>query len=570
MKRRDVLGMGLGLGVAAASWSGEATANAGPPPGPGASRYAAAFERLDRYVAQFMAEMNAPGMTLVLADESGVQRVMDYGFEDLERRVPLRSGRLFHIGSITKSFLGLCLVQLAEEGKLDLHRPIRDYLPWLRFDDHSRGISTHDLVTHGAALPDGALFPADPTLRYRATAAPGQTFHYCNMGYEAMGLLLAQLDGGSLADSFRRRLFAPLGMTASEPVIVPAIADRVATAYMARLTDRPLPRFGELARAPVMSFTSAAGCIAAPARDMGAYLTLLIRRGEGPGGRLVSPAGFAKFMARHQPAEHFGPGAAYGYGIANDRLDGHTRLRHTGGMVAFASALEVDLDAGCGVFASINAMQGYRPRPVAEYALRLMRACREGQPLPPVPKPAPAWQVDAAADYAGRYTATDGRVLEVMASGTRLALLHRGERVGLEASVAGPDLFNVLHADFALFPLAFAREAGQPAGAVVSASWGPHCHYAPTHVGRKGLEPPAEWAAYIGEYRSEDPWIGSRRVVLREGRLWLDGVIPLEPAGGAKFFLRDEPDSPEWVAFREVADGKAVAMTLSGLYLTRV
>ena len=215
MKRRDVLGMGLGLGVAAASWSGEATANAGPPPGPGASRYAAAFERLDRYVAQFMAEMNAPGMTLVLADESGVQRVMDYGFEDLERRVPLRSGRLFHIGSITKSFLGLCLVQLAEEGKLDLHRPIRDYLPWLRFDDHSRGISTHDLVTHGAALPDGALFPADPTLRYRATAAPGQTFHYCNMGYEAMGLLLAQLDGGSLADSFRRRLFAPLGMTAS-------------------------------------------------------------------------------------------------------------------------------------------------------------------------------------------------------------------------------------------------------------------------------------------------------------------------------------------------------------------
>ncbi|MFM7065568.1 MAG: serine hydrolase domain-containing protein, partial [Gammaproteobacteria bacterium] len=128
MKRRDVLGMGLGLGVAAASWSGEATANAGPPPGPGASRYAAAFERLDRYVAQFMAEMNAPGMTLVLADESGVQRVMDYGFEDLERRVALRSGRLFHIGSITKSFLGLCLVQLAEEGKLDLHRPIRDYL----------------------------------------------------------------------------------------------------------------------------------------------------------------------------------------------------------------------------------------------------------------------------------------------------------------------------------------------------------------------------------------------------------------------------------------------------------
>jgi CubicO group peptidase (beta-lactamase class C family) len=570
MHRREVLGMGLGLGVAAVGWSGSSRAQAA------GGRYGEAFERLDRYVNQFMTEMNAPGMTLVLADETGVQRVMDYGFEDLERQLPLRTGRLFHIGSISKSFLGLCLVQLVEEGKLDMRRPVRDYLPWLRFDDNGRAITAHDLITHGAALPDGALFPADPALRYRATAAPGTLFHYCNMGYEALGLLLAQLDGGSLADSFRRRLLIPLGMMQTEPVIVPGIAAKVATAYMARQTDRPLPRFGELTRAPALGFTSAAGCIASPARDMGAYLTMLIRRGEGPQGRVVSPAGFADFMARHQPAEHFGPGAAYGYGIANDQLDGHTRLRHTGGMVSFASALEVDLDARCGVFASINAMQGYRPRPVAEYALRLMRACREGKPLPPIPEPAPSWRVEQPARYAGRYTSADGRVLEVVASGNRLELLHRGQRVTLEPTLGAPDSFHVLHEDFALFPLLFGRAAGGAGGAgnaeapVVTASWGADCHFSAAYAGPKTFATPAGWAAYAGEYRNEDPWIGSRRIVVRQGRLWMDGVVPLEPAADGKFFLRDEPDSPEWVSFRETADGKAVALYLSGLYLTRV
>lgn len=54
-------------------------------------------------------------------------------------------------------------------------------------------------------------------------------------------------------------------------------------------------------------------------------------------------------------AEEFGPGASYGYGIAIDTPDGHKRLRHTGGMVSFMSALHLDLDAGLGVFASINA-----------------------------------------------------------------------------------------------------------------------------------------------------------------------------------------------------------------------
>jgi hypothetical protein len=235
----------------------------------------------------------------------------------------------------------------------------------------------------------------------------------------------------------------------------------------------------------------------------------------------------------HIKADEFGNDAFYGYGIAVDRLDGHLRLRHTGGMVSFASALEVDLDDGVGVFASVNAMQGLRPRPVAEYALRLMRACRSSAPLPEIPPPANALRVARAADYAGRYTGAAGRALDIRAEADRLVLLQDNQRIGLEPAVDTADAFHVAHPDFARYLLIFTRaDPNDPTSPVIDAA---HAESAFARESFKApAEPalPAEWRGYAGHYRNEDPWLGSHRVVARHGRLWLDGVIPLEPARG--------------------------------------
>jgi CubicO group peptidase (beta-lactamase class C family) len=566
VNRREMLGLGINIAASASAgallWS-DVRADA-------QSRYAAAFPLLDRYVEQYLQDMNAPGLTLALADSSGVQRICAYGLGDVARRAPLNADELFHIGSITKSFLALCLLQLRDEGKLDLHRPIREYLPWLRFDPATRPLTAHDLLTHSAALPDGPLFPADPAFRYRATAAPGTFFHYCNMGYEALGELLVQMDGRSLAESFRARVLTPLGMTATEPTITLDGFERIAASYQATYNDRPYPRRGPLAQSLPIAVSAASGCIASTARDMGAYVTMLINRGAAPAGRIVSQAGFELFSHPHIAADEFGPGASYGYGIAVERLDGHMRLHHTGGMVSFASALEVDLDAGVGVFASINAMQGYRPRPVAEYALRLMRACREGAPLPEVPPRDPPARVKAASDYAGRYSGSGGRALELIAEGDRLFLLHEGARVTLEPSLDPEDAFTVLHPQFAHYDLLFGRAGADGKGPVVEAGWGEDWYAAAAYAGPRDLKVPAEWQRYPGHYRNEDPWVGSARIVLRKGKLWLNGVVPLEPSADGRFYLRNEPASPEWVGFSDVVNGKAMRMRLSGTDLARV
>ncbi|MES1263031.1 MAG: hypothetical protein ABUL69_01665, partial [Peristeroidobacter soli] len=80
---------------------------------------------------------------------------------------------------------------------------------------------------------------------------------------------------------------------------------------------------------------------------------------------------------------------------------------------------------------------------------------------------------------------------------------------------------------------------------------------------------PRQWDGYVGHYRSDNPWIGSLRVSLRKGRLWLNGVVPLEQQGDL-FYLRDEDHSPEWVRFGEVVNERCLRMTYSGEDLRRV
>ncbi|MGH9703439.1 MAG: serine hydrolase domain-containing protein, partial [Candidatus Acidiferrales bacterium] len=398
-----------------------------------AGKYAEVYRQLDRFVEQYMRNMNAPGMTLVLADRDGVQRVAVYGFSDLERKTELKPEELFEIGSISKSFIANCLLQLSQEGMLDLHKPVAEYLPWWRIESRFAPITTHHMLTHTTGLPGiPPVFLSDPAAKHRAANAPGEYFHYNNMAFTTLGHLLRTIDGRALPDVIRDRVLKPLNMAQTKPVITLDIRAKTAKNYEAFLGDRPFPRNGRLAEAPAIIMTDAAGCIASTAHDMGLYIQMIANRGAGPKGRLLSEDSFRLFSKAHIKAEEFGPTASYGYGIAVDTMEGHTILRHTGGMISFASALQVDIDAGVGAFASINAMQGYRPNPPTQFAIQLMRAQTESKTFPAIPELKPADQVKNASEYAGRYLGADGRKIDLVAHGEKLFLMENGARAPLE------------------------------------------------------------------------------------------------------------------------------------------
>ena len=523
------------------------------------------FARLDEFIVRHMRETGAPGLTLALANRDGLIRASTYGYADTKAGQRVVPETMFEIGSISKSFVGLALLQLRDEGKLDFNKPIVEYLPWLKINSKFAAITTHHVVTHTAGLP-GAPLLLDALLDELWTAyEPGKRFLYSNTGYNILGFLIETIDKRPFADAMRARMLAPLGMSASSPIITNDLRRVMAIGYEPLQEGKPFSLNGPLAEAQWIEVDIAAGSVASTPADMAKYIRMLLNRGALPKGRLISEDSFALFTKPAINSPYRGEPASYGYGMWVSDVGGHTRLRHTGGMVAFSSSIDVDVTGGIGAFASVNAnLRGYRPVSVTKYAVELFNASAEGKPLPDAPAPPPAPdEVKNAADYVGTYTSLDGKKLELVAEGNKLILVHANRRVVLEH--AGGDRFIVKHADFETFLLGFGRENQQVTQAFHGASW----YLGEKYTGPKTFETKKDWEGFVGHYNNDSPWYGDTRIVMRKGQLFIDGVQPLVPRGDGKFGIGD-PEAPDWMSFESIVDGRAMRLNFSGIIFRRV
>ncbi|HEV7358748.1 MAG TPA: serine hydrolase domain-containing protein [Steroidobacteraceae bacterium] len=534
-----------------------------------------AMRTLDRFIAGYCAAMNAPGLTLGLANAEGPIRVASYGYVDLAAKLPVTTSHLFEIGSITKSFVGLTILQLHEENKVDLQAPIRNYLPWLAMETNFGEILVHHLLTHSSGMPDDApLIPISPERRPRQALKPGSEFHYSNWGYDALGRLIEAVDGRPWQAAVTARILQPVGMRDTSPTITSASRPRIAQSYVPLHDDRPYPRHGALVPAGNLSIEFAAGSIASTPKDMSLYMQMILNHGQVQGGRVISEDSFKLFSTPHIPAPAFGPTAGYGYGIAVDKLDGHVRLRHTGGMVSFMSAIHMDLDAKMGAFASINAQLGYRPNPVAELALQLLRAEKEHSKPPAMPAFDAAAKVESAESYGAVYTSGTGRRIEIRAASDRLSLLVDGRTISLQQS--GDGNFIADQTGFDLFPISFERaetsaDATDKSKAAISAlTYGSDWYARAGYEGQKALEPSAALAPYTGEYYSENPWFGTVRVVQRQRRLWTGGTDPLIPIGDHLFRIGEEANSPGVAEFSAFIADRPNLLWIEGTEFRRI
>lgn len=541
------------------------------------SAQGAAQSKLDAFTADYMKAMNAPGMTQALTDTKATIRTAGYGFANVELKTPVTVDQLFQIGSITKSFVALILLQLRDEGKADFNRPVLEYLPWLPISMPYGPITAHHLLTHTSGLPDAsAIFQSDPAARHVQGFAPGEHFHYCNLGFAILGELIQKLDGRIWYQALQARLLTPLGMSATAPVITIESSARSATGYQPYFDDQSYPRQGRLVARPPEVFDNPAGSIAAPPGDMAKHLRMLLNSGRTENGRVVSAEGFALMSTPYIKAPEFSSTASYGYGIAVDVLDGHKILRHTGGMNCFASAMHIDLDGGVAAFASINAMQGYRPIAVTQYAVRLLRAERESKPLPAPEVLADPTEIENASEYEGRYLAVGGKELVLKATGKHLVLVQGDKEIVLQRG-DGDSFVSTEQGIFADYTLLFGRD--QPRGKgdssgrapipalVVEVGYGPDWYINGAYKGNRQFPAQSQYSPLQGRYRSDDG--DDTQVYVRKGRLWL-GDTQLTEIGASLFRVGEESWLPDTAEFLSVVDGKARILRVTGQDCYRV
>lgn len=528
--------------------------------------------RLDDAVSRSMQRDATPGLALALTDRDRLLDVRTYGVADLAAKTPITPETLFEIGSIAKSFLAIILLQLAEAGAVDLQAPVARYLPWFAVRTAHAPITLHHLLTHTAGIIAGTDFAPDAraevwALRETETGGPpGERFHYSNVGYKALGLVVAAITGQPYPRVLRERILDPLVMRATEPAITHAVRPRLAVGYRQAADDLPRRQDRPLAPATWLETDTADGSIASTPADLAVYLRLLLNRGQGPNGRLLGAVGYDRLI---QPAVATGPDAGYGYGIVAATVDGRPRIGHSGGMVGYYAQMVGDLDGGFGAVCFVNGPG--RPEAIARHALDLLVASCQGRPWPDfvaLDADPPSGELD---QYTGTFHGEHGTITVAGDAGRLWLVTTTGEEIPL--SPAGQDAFAVLHPDFARFLLRFGRDDAGVAEAWHGGDW----YAADRYPGPTTFDVPPAWHAYLGHYRSHNPWATNFRVVLRKGALWLcqpgaaaDGfgeeerLVPLGDPGAGRFRVGEDEASPERIRFDTLLDGEALRATLSG------
>ena len=344
-----------------------------------------------------------------------------YGVLSTGTGVEVTPDSLFQIGSITKVWTATLLMQLADEGRLDLDAPLDAALPGLRLPgpDLARRLTVRHLLTHTSGL-DGDLFADtgrgdDCVSRYVDLLAdiginhpPGETLSYCNSGYVLAGRVLEVLAGRSWDEVLRDRLCRPLGLASTCTLPEEVLLGRAAVGHVSEDGEAPHP-------APAWCLPRSAGpagLICTTASDVLGFARLHLSGGRAPDGIQLLSAGAVAAMQDKQadmPDPHT-VGDSWGLGWMRFGWDGHRLVGHDGGTIGQSAFLRVLPGQGLAVTLLTN---GGHPQDLYHDLFREIFAEVAGirMPSPLAPPDDPPADLVAAdpARYTGTYERTSVR-----------------------------------------------------------------------------------------------------------------------------------------------------------------
>ena len=521
------------------------------------------FNLIDKYIRKTLEASGIPGLSIGITNRRRSLWIRTYGHAELESNERVTPETLFEIGSISKFFSSIVLMQLSEEGLVDIESPVTNYLPWFKVRSRYGPITLHHLLTHTAGLVTGQEESPEGvsevwSLRGTETGSPpGEHFHYSNHGYKTVGLVMERVTGKPVGRLVSERILRPLRMDSTEPVITNSVRSRLAVGYTPFMDDRPFVPGAKLSPATWFESGTADGTICSTPEDMCKHLRMLLKGGAGPKGRLVSRESFARLTAPHIRPDDGTHGESYGYGMNVGKLDGHACLWHTGGMVGFHASIVVDTDSGIGVVTMVNG-PGV-PEDVSFFALKAVRSSMDGTRLPPMPPIKRVKDIENVEEFAGAYS-SKGAKLRVVSSGKALWMVRGGKKLRLVP--LGQDRFCAEDQEF-LYPISFGRQKGEVVELFHGDEWLVNSRYR----GRGEFPVRSSWRACAGHFRSNSPWLSNLRVVLRKGQLALIRPYgeeePLVPLKDGSFRVGSHPSCPERIRFEMIVNGKAHLAVLS-------
>ena len=382
---------------------------------------------MDQKVPALMAESGTVGLMVALVDGDQVVWKRGFGMADAAAGVPVTPQTMFHIGSVSKTMTALAVMQLVEQGKVDLDAPLSTYVPNFRQQPPGAtdAITVRTVLDHHSGIPgdvfNGLFTTGEPNPGYTAwlqqmlsqvtPERPVNTmWAYNNSGYVLLGELVANVSGMSLAQYARAHIFGPAGMPTATFDDAAVSAERLTGNYS--VTAQADGSVGQPTAQPREYINGhGAGSVTASADDMSQYLSMLLAGGQGPGGRIVADPTLQRMWTPQivTPLDilYFEMGLGFALGAPPLNWAGKV-VQHDGATTWNSSMLQLLPDSDLGVFVGINTSGPQNiSASVAALALSLAYSAKTGTPVPPdatLPASAPGQgAAQAVAGYTGRY-----------------------------------------------------------------------------------------------------------------------------------------------------------------------
>ena len=331
-------------------------------------------------VTQMTNRWPAVGLAVGVIRHGRLEFFHGHGVADVESNRPITEDTVFRIGSITKVFTAMAVMQLYERGLIELDAPAGEYLRAYELVPAYRGFrppTVRHLLTHTSGIPEvvhasDLLHPSWgpfgerpaslsvpvgkplPSLAeyyrggLRVVAEPGTVFAYTNHGFATLGQIVEDVTGLRLESHLRERIFGPLGMTDTD-LDSSRVASRLATGYV-------LGRHGPNAVADRDWISAGASGTYSTMADLARFVAAVAGGGTNDHGSVLTPATLSTMFEPHFRPDPRLPGM--GLGFFRSEAGGHRLVGHDGLLPGFVSAFSVAPDDGVGIVGVTNGSSG--------------------------------------------------------------------------------------------------------------------------------------------------------------------------------------------------------------------
>jgi CubicO group peptidase (beta-lactamase class C family) len=331
-------------------------------------------KQISNKILEILEESGIPSLSISLIRNDKVIWAEAFGYSNVKMKLPATSETIYCTGSTFKFLTATAIMQLQEQGKLDIDDPINNYLGEESIDDYSdigKPVTFRHLLSHHSGLSgpletiplwsrDLPRSLKEVVSKISATSDPGTEYNYCNHCYALAGYLVEKISGKKFQVYIVENILKPLGITNLGPVVpTPTMLELMALPYMLR-EKIPVPIYR------VRFDVFPAGDTYLTAKDMAKFLTAQLNFGKYNGNSILSPES-VKEMQKPQF------GSSYGLGTGVTIINGNKILTHSGGVAGFNSLFVIDCENKTGIYIVGNTI--FNPkysRDIANLAIGLL------------------------------------------------------------------------------------------------------------------------------------------------------------------------------------------------------